>query len=164
MPIVYNSPNHRRLAVKRSYFIILPVAVAFISWIINWSGSLLHFLDLLSVVFMIALPLLIAMATYSPAEIVECFAVAFRKEGAEPAMIEKGIHFFSILRSYLIFSALIAFMIGFILIMATVEDLSRIGPYTSVAVVCIFYALVLILLVTIPFKAGLEKKKIEMGR
>ena len=150
--------------MKRSYFIVLPAAIAFISWTINWSGSLLYFLDLLSVVFMVALPLLIALATYSPAEIVDCFAVAFSKERVDIGRIEKGIHFFSILRSYLIITALIAFMIGFILIMATVEDLSQIGPYAAVAVVCIYYALLLILLVTIPFKAGLEKKKIEMGR
>jgi len=113
---------------------------------------------------MIALPLLVAMATYSPAEIVDCFAVAFRKEGADPAMIEKGMHFFSILQTYLIVTALLTFVIGIILIMTVSEDLSQIGPKTALAVVCIYYALLLMLLVTMPFKAGLEKKKIEMGR
>ena len=150
--------------MKRSYFIVAPAAIAVISWTIHESGSLIYFLDLLCVFFMIVLPLLMAMATYSPAEIVHCFVVAFRKEGADPAMIEKGIHFFSILRSYLTVTALIAFMIGFILIMSEAEDLSRIGPKGALSLVSIFYALALMLAVTIPFKAALEKRKIQMGR
>ena len=150
--------------MQRSYFIVAPAAIAVISLTIYLGGSLIRFLDLLCVFFMITLPLLMAMATYSPAEIVDCFAVAFRKEGADPAMIEKGIHFFSILRSYLTVTALIAFMIGFILIMSVAEDLSRIGPKMALSLICIYYALLLMLLVTIPFKAGLERKKIEMGR
>jgi hypothetical protein len=150
--------------MKRSYFIMVPAAIAIICWVILEGGGRLGlFMDYLGMLLMIPVPLFMAMATYSPAEIVDCFAVAFRKEGADPAMIEKGIHFFSILQKYLIVAALLTFMIGFILIMATLEDLSRIGPYAAVAVVCIYYALALMLLVTIPFKAGLERKKIEMG-
>ncbi|MFC1545049.1 hypothetical protein ACFL4X_02690 [Gemmatimonadota bacterium] len=113
---------------------------------------------------MIALPLLMAMSTYSPKEIGECFAVAFKKECADSAMIEKGIHFFGLLRTYLIVTALMTVMIGFILIMATVKDMSTIGPKWAVAAICLYYALALMLLVTIPFKAGLQKRKIEMSR
>ena len=150
--------------MKRSYFIVVPAAIAVICWVIHVSGDLIVFVDAAGLLLIVALPLLMAMATYSPAEIVDCFAVAFRKEGADPAMIEKGIHFFSILRSYLIVTALITFMIGFILIMSVAEDLSRIGPKGAMSLLCIYYALALMLLVTIPFKAGLERKKIEMGR
>ena len=150
--------------MKRSYFIVVPAVIAIVCWVIHECGDLNYFVDYAGTLLIIALPLLMAMATYSPAEIVECFAVAFRKEGADPAMIEKGIHFFSLLRKYLIVTALLTFMIGFVLIMATLEDLSGFGPKWAIAALCIYYALFLMLLVTIPFKAGLEKKKIEMNR
>jgi hypothetical protein len=150
--------------MKRSYFITAPTVIAVICLGICTSGDINTFLDAAGIFMIILLPLLMAMATYSPAEIVECFAVAFRKEGADLAMIEKGIHFFSLLRSYLTVTALLTFMIGLILIMSVAEDLSQIGPKFAIGIVCIFYALELILLVTIPFKAGLEKKKIEMSR
>jgi len=150
--------------MKRSYFIVVPAAIAFICWVIHVSGSLIYFLDLAGLFLIVTLPLLMAMATYSPAEIVDCFAVAFKKEGADPAMIEKGIHFFSLLRKYLIVTALLTFMIGFVLIMSVLEDLLKIGPKMAMSLLCIYYALFLMLLVTIPFKAGLERKKIEMSR
>ena len=79
--------------MKRSYFIVVPAAIASICWVIHVSGDLIVFVDLAGLFLIVTLPLLMAMATYSPAEIVDCFAVAFRKEGADPAMIEKGIHF-----------------------------------------------------------------------
>ena len=150
--------------MKRSYFIVVPAAIAIICWVIYVSGGLIVFVDDAGLLLMIPLPLLLAMATFSPAEIVDCFAVAFRKEGADLAMVEKGIHFFSILQTYLIVTALLTFMIGFILIMSRLVDLSGFGHKMAVAEICIFYALFLMLMVTIPFKAGLERKKIEMSR
>ncbi|MBT4511132.1 MAG: hypothetical protein HOC20_02810 [Chloroflexi bacterium] len=153
--------------MKWSYFIVVLAAIAVICWVTYEGGSLIYFLDTASVLLIIVLPLLMLMATYSPAEIVGCFAVAFRKEGTDLDMIEKGIHFFSLLRSYLIVTALFSFMIGFILIMANsvgTDKLSQFGGKIAISVIPIHYALALMLLVTIPFKAGLEKKKIELSR
>ncbi len=151
--------------MRWSYFIVLLLTLAVLGWVALLAGSGVgSFLDIPSLLVVLVPALLMSLASYGLSEMGSYFALAFKKEGAAPVALEKGIHFFDTLQTYFKISAAIAFSMGLILILATLDDLSKIGPYLAVAVISVLYACVLALLLTVPFRTALEKKMIELGQ
>lgn len=116
------------------------------------------FLSLPSLLVVVLISLFLSLCTFSPAEIVRYFAIAFRKEGSEESELRAGIVFFRSLQWYLIAAGLIGFFIGFITIMAGLNSASSIGGGLAIALLTVLYSLLLAAGVAVPFRAGLERK------
>jgi len=150
--------------MKKTYiFIILIAMVILVLAIYIGSGSIPLFLSAPSIMLTLILSLLLTLSTFSPSEIVDFFMIAFRKNTTNIPKIRNGIHFFKTFQSYLILSALFSFIMGIILILANLDDPEKIGPGIAVALLTIFYSLVLMLLITTPFKAGLRRMLNEIS-
>ncbi len=116
------------------------------------------FLNLPSFLIVLLLSLFLSLCTFSPAEIVHYFVIAFRKQAGEESELRAGIVFFRALQWYLIAAGLIGFFIGFITIMAGLQSASSIGAGLAIALLTVLYSLLLAAGVAVPFRAGLERK------
>lgn len=151
--------------MRKSYYLAVLLTMAVLVWATVLAGAgVSSFLDIPSLIMVLLPALLMSLATYGPAEMGSYFAAAYKNEGADTVTLEKGILFFRTLQSYFKISAVIAFIMGLILTLSTLEDVSQLGSYIAVSVISVLYAFVLALLVTQPFRIALEKKRIELGR
>ncbi|MCE5271180.1 hypothetical protein LLH00_07840 [bacterium] len=150
--------------MRWSYLVVALLTLLVLGWAMRMGGEIMMAVDLPSLALVLAPALLMSLATHGPAEMAGCFAVAFKKEGVEPAALEKGILFFKTLQAYFTISAVISFLMGLIILLASAEDYATICPGLAVSIISVLYAYLLALLVTVPFRTALEKKKIELGR
>lgn len=146
--------------MKKSFFIVLPVSVGML--MLTMSAGWGVFLNIPSLLLSVFLSLLLCLNTFSPYEILGYFSIAFKKDTSDLRKIKNGIHFFSLLQSYLILSAIVSFVMGIIIILVHTTDPDAYFPGLAVALLVILYSLMVILVITTPFKSGLRRMQEEI--
>ncbi len=152
--------------MKKSYFIYIPIVLAILFIIVPMvmRCSLLLFIDIGSFIITIILSILLSLCTFRTSEIISYFITVLKKDTPSLIKIKNGIHFFKALQSYLIFSALVGFIIGMIIVLAGFDDPKKLGPGIALSLLTILYSSSFILIIITPFKAGLIKMLNEISQ
>lgn len=142
--------------MKRFYPVAIVAFVGLTILAIVLAGAPLgSYFSVASLLIVVLLPAVLLRATHSFAEI----GAAFRapRTGGENDL-RVAIAFFGALGRYLLWSGFLATMIGVIALLSNLGDTSRIGYGAAIALLTVFYSIVLNLLVALPFRYAAEKK------
>jgi len=152
--------------MKKGYLIYLMSALAIIALAIVFArGDFLPFFDAPCIMLVFAPTVLMLLSHYSPSEIVHVFRTAMKGSESDRDELMDAYNFFDEAQRLMYTIALLAFILGVALMllsysdknpqMITGEQFSR-GLVTSV--ICIIYAMITVMLVTIPFKGAIQRK------
>ena len=105
-------------------------------------GTVLIFFDALSLFFVFGSSIVFTLAHHSASEVWDAFAAATGKNNIPPADMKKAIATLSTARVVTSSSGLLGSLIGFVKMLASMDDPSAIGPAMAVAVLSVLYAVV----------------------
>jgi len=125
-------------------------------------ASMAVYVNLPSFLMVIGISGVIMLFSWDLKTIGRCFRAVFSKSATDQD-IKLGIVFFPALTKYFFLSAAIGTGTGLIAILANLSDNRAIGQVVALALLCIYYSLVLTLLVTLPFGTSLRRRLIEQG-
>ena len=155
--------------MKKSYlvFAILSFMMVLVAMFMG-GESLFVYLDFASLFMVVLITVFLLLTNYSPLEIVQAFTIGFKKEGIDKKELKKSINLFESLGKYLILSAILGTITGFIAMAAYyARDTKNLGTGdwaggSALAIITILYSLIFYMIVAIPFKNGLKNKLIEI--
>lgn len=129
-------------------------------WVQNmWIPS--GFFQLPSIIATFGLTFVILLTQYSLREIINHFRRAFDKTDFDAAGIEESIRFFKTTRDLMIAAGVfgtVAFCVG---MLSDMRDPLHIGRYFDMMQLCVFYPVVTIFFITVPFTGALKKRLAE---
>ena len=105
-------------------------------------GTALIFFDALSLLFVFGSSILFTLAHHSASDVRDAFGAATGKKDLPPSEIMKAIATLSTARVVTSSSGLLGSLIGFVKMLASMDDPSAIGPAMAVAVLSVLYAVV----------------------
>ena len=153
--------------MNKVYFpmVILALCAIAVSIFINAGsmGPILHYLRPDSFLFVFVLTAAMSLSTFSFAEMGKFFKISFQ-ERAEPAELNRALVFFRSLQSYTIISGFTGTFVGMIGMLSTIKDKAAIGTGLSLAFLTVLYALVLNLMLIVPFKTAIKKRLHQSDR
>jgi flagellar motor component MotA len=155
--------------MKKSYliFAILTLLVVLGTTIMG-GESILIFLDIPSMLMVCLISIFLLLTNYSPSEIVLAFTIGFKKEELNRKDLQKSINLFDSLGKYLILSAILGSITGFIAMASYYSrDTNNLGSGdwaggSALAILTIVYSLIFYMLIAVPFKNGLKNRLIEI--
>jgi len=149
--------------MKKSYLIY--VLIAFGLWILAIAlarGNHLIFVDPLTAMIIVVIPMFIMLSHFGPGEIINSFFLAWRGNGAGKEF-KNAILFFETAQKLMYASGVIGLVCGIVLMMDAypmkTEFFAR-GFGTTI--LSIMYPALMASLVTLPFRSALQKKLNEM--
>lgn len=149
--------------MRKSYVIVVIVSIGLFALGAVFAGtSILNYLNFPAFVVVMLPPLLFSFAAFGLSTFGRSFAVAFSGVVASKQELEIAKRLFGTLQKHFILTGLITTMIGLIAILANIEGADSIGGGLSVALITLFYSLVFVLAVTVPFKAAVGKRLVEI--
>ena len=145
------------------YFIsIILVFICILVAIISARSQILYFVHHISAILVLLPSAFLVLASYSFGEIGQAFTSAFKKRDSTPTELKNGLLFFKSLQTYLILSAVIATLIGFMSMLVDLKDKNLLASGIAVSLLSILYSLVLMMIITVPFRTGITKKLNEL--
>lgn len=151
--------------MKKSYLAVILIFGGFLFltfWLSVGIDTIGVYLDIPSVVLILVFAFVPLLATYSLEEMRNCFVIGFRKSGIAKVDIKNAILFFSSLQKYLILSGLLGTSVGTIALLTFLGSPGDVGKGMAMALLTAFYAVILSIILAVPFKAGLQKRLNEM--
>jgi flagellar motor component MotA len=134
----------------RRYLVSLFCALACIVFGIYASGgTLLVYVDIPSVLCVVCVTVAMLRSGYGFREMGAAFAAALSSRAEAPAL-ERAELFFAQMRRYLYVSGILSTFLGFIAMFRLFKDPERFMPNLAVALIVVFYALLLDLAVALP--------------
>jgi flagellar motor component MotA len=144
--------------MKKTYFLSIALTLGVFALGVIMAGTTLTTFANIPCLIVVTVPgLLMLLAGFTPAEIGRGFRTAFRPGELAEKDLRNGVLVFRTLQRYIVLSGAAAFMIGIIVVLATLEDPAKIGVGLAIALTSLFYSLLLMVLVTTPFAAAIEK-------
>lgn len=155
--------------MKKSYpiFAILSFMMVLVAMFMG-GESLFIYLDFTSLFMVVLITVFLLLTNYSPSEIILAFSIGFKKEVPDKKDLKKSINLFESLGKYLILSAILGTITGFIAMAAYyARDIENLGSDdwaggSALAIITILYSLIFYMIVAVPFKNGLKNRLIEM--
>jgi flagellar motor component MotA len=140
------------------HFLSVACALAIVGLVLVFSGGRIgSYFDLPSVIMVIGVPLSLLRAGWGFREMGAAFRNALSDRAAR-VELEDAAHFFQTARRYLLGSGLLAILLGTIAMLSNLGDLSKLGPNVAVALISIFYAVALGLLLCLPLEAAATRR------
>ncbi|MEC8025709.1 MAG: MotA/TolQ/ExbB proton channel family protein [Myxococcota bacterium] len=121
-------------------------------------GSPGSFFDAPSVIIVFAPTFLIAAAFYSPSGVLNALKTAVGTEPITPAEAQHNLNVMRTLRSLSTSSGIIGVLIGVVLMLANLDDPSKIGPAMAVALLSPLYGVMLAELIFRPMAHRIEDR------
>lgn len=151
--------------MKKGYFAAVAAALAvFAAAILVANGSFSWFIDMSSLAVVLLPAFFLSWGVFGLPGIGRAFAASFRKEGAAEGELRKALAFFDAILSYLLLSGLLGSLVGIISMVGRIDDLKSIGLGMAIALLSLWYALILILAVAVPFRSGIRRRLAEAGK
>ncbi len=149
--------------MKKSYFVYTLLSIGVFVLAIKFAGGWLRwFLDPATFVAFVCPLLFLLLAIFGPRAMVDAFRAAMGSGGTTKLEVKRAILFFtSAQKIFLLISALLTLsgiVMTFMGISGPKEVDNMVYFYFAMALLSIFYALLLMLIITIPFKAALKYK------
>ncbi len=149
--------------MKKTYFIYAVVCLTVFGLGIFFAkGNFSFFFNPFGLTIFIVPTFALLLAGFSPAEIIRAFAIALDKNSGSASEYKKSILMFDGIFNYILASALCAVILGFVLMLSHPKEPEKFGFGLAVCLLTILYALIMILVVVLPFKLALKKKLIEI--
>ncbi|MBI9100304.1 MAG: hypothetical protein JEY91_17610 [Spirochaetaceae bacterium] len=144
---------------KLRFFINMAIVILFlILGIILTGNSLTLYVDSASLILGIIIPYIIVSFVFTPRDQMKFKKEIFTPEGTgDKAELAKALIYFKSFKNLLIASSVTVTILGFIGIMANLEDRSSIGPNLAVMMIVPFYVAIFLLIVVEPLRAAAEK-------
>jgi flagellar motor component MotA len=149
--------------MKKMYIVYIIAVVALcVLGILIARGNLWWFYDPPSLMLTLGIVLLLLLGHFSPKEMIEAFRCAGAAAERSDAELKKALLFFETFHRLTIISGFMSFMLGLILFLAGMDlsDEKAAGPFMAVAVMTVLYALIIIMMITVPFQSAIKKKMI----
>ena len=148
--------------MKKTYVLSLILFLAIMGLAMILTGCVACFFDIGSLVMVLISAIIMILANYSIADIGKYFALGYRKEAVMPSELKDGILFFKSFQKYLAIAGGIGFFMGLIAMLATLDDPEKIGRGLALALITVLYAMFFSMIITVPFRTGLERKLNEL--
>jgi flagellar motor component MotA len=125
--------------------------------LISVGVSIFALLDLPSFIFVGIFPFLFVSTLYGFKDMALAFSIPFKKENTQDSLI-KALAFIQKYGYITWISGLIAVIIGFIGMMANLDDPAAIGPNLALCVISLLYSGIINVLIVIPFLLLIKKQ------
>ena len=150
--------------MKKSYFIFVVLCLGLLLLGVVFAGAKIGtYLSLPALVIVVFLPSFVVIGVYGLPTFFKSFRLAFQGNDATTEQLETGALLFKMLGGSVLLTGFITTMIGVIAMLANLMDAVEIGKMIAIALITLFYSLILIFLVAAPFKSACEKRLGEMG-
>jgi flagellar motor component MotA len=117
----------------------------------------LSFVDLPIFFIVGILPFLFISVLFGFKRIGSIFSIPFRKE-QDKAQLLNALNYFKILGKTIWYTSFLAIIIGAVGILRNLQDNSSIAPNVAIAILSIFYCLLLNIVIIIPFTVFIKKR------
>ena len=148
--------------MSRLYWMWLVIVFGLIVVAIVFAAGNLLFIDVPSMIVVLVPVLAMSFAAFSPREMRRSFHAAFSREAVEPGELKAASVFFAALSRYIILSGLIGVLTGIISLLGAIsrnpDVKSNAAGGFALLLVSAFYAIILLLVVAVPFRAAVDKK------
>jgi flagellar motor component MotA len=121
------------------------------------------FVDWASLMMVVVPAAVLSLAVFPPRVIGRSFRSAFARQEASEADLRQAVTFFRFLERMLLLSGFIAALIGIVTILSQLRSVEVIGKGFALLLISVFYSLVLMLLLAVPFRAAVERRLAEKG-
>ncbi|PKL37368.1 MAG: hypothetical protein CVV44_17195 [Spirochaetae bacterium HGW-Spirochaetae-1] len=146
--------------MKKSYMAYAPLTLGvFAAGILIGGADLRVFWDPPSLMIVFLPVIFLLLSVFGPSGIVDAFRAAFDETPSKSEVL-KGIAFFSMATRIILLSGFMGTLMG---VLMTLYGISKsqdipVAFYIVIASQTVCYAVVMVLIVTVPFKSALEKK------
>ena len=147
-----------RIVMKRYVISLLVFFAGFCSATIVSGGDLMNFVDIPTFFAVGLIPFLFVSVLFGFREMKAAYTTALQKE-PDVDRISKSQVFFNTFGTAIWIMGMIGVLNGFVLILANMEDKSKLGPNMALALLSIYHSGVLYLVVVLPFTLLLKKKQ-----
>jgi hypothetical protein len=154
--------------MKLRYFIYAPLAMGTFFLMIAVFGkvSLLLFWDVPSVIIVLCPLLFLLLAIFGPRAMVDAFRAVLGSGEATKLELKRAVLFFATAQKILLLIGLLGTLASFYCMVggysATLNSGNDYFLFLLVAFLTVFYAFILTMIVTVPFRAALESKLYEL--
>ena len=124
-------------------------------------GLSLVFVDCISFLLIFSFSTLASLTNYSFKEGWQMFRRAFGNRTFSLIEIQQAVLFFRNLGLYILLSGVLGFIAGVIFMMVNLEDTSSVGPNMAVALLALFYAVVIRQFFIQPLLNSLEQRALD---
>lgn len=151
--------------MKKTYLLLFAIALALLAAAVLFGGAGIAIaLDLPSLIFVAGLALTVSLMGGSFRDIGGYYRVVFKNAGeADTVLLKRASAYFRTLRNTLIAAGFCGTLAGVIVMLSMLSDASTIGRGMALALITLFYAAILILLVALPFELAANKLLAEKG-
>jgi flagellar motor component MotA len=130
--------------------------------VLTSGGSVLHMLNWPSFVMVLVTALILALGNFRVAEMGGYFSMGMRRDRVSRREALDALAFFDALGRYVITSGILGTLIGAIVMLANLGDVTRLGSGAALALITILYALIILIGVVVPFRTGVRRKLAEL--
>ena len=152
--------------MNRYYFIALVLVLGVLALGIVFAAARLNaFLDYPCLIMVVVPPALLCLAAFPPRVVGRSFLVAFARQEASEADLHQAVVFFRFLERSALVAGFIGALIGIVAILSQLREVevAKLGQGFALLLITVFYALVLMLVVTVPFRAAVERRLAAKG-
>ncbi len=150
--------------MNRFYFAAAALALGVLALGTVFAAARLNlFLDYPSLIMVIVPAAVLCLAAFPPRVIGKSFVVAFSRQAATEQELRQAAVFFMSLQRFFLLSGAIGALIGIVTILAQLQEvaMAKIGQGFALLLITVFYALVLTLVLAVPFRAAVERRLAE---
>jgi len=145
--------------MKKSYFVSVLLSLGLIvAAIITAGADILAFLSIPAFIATVFLPVFVTIGVFGLSAFFSSFRLAFHGSEAAVDELKAAFSLFKMLGNSILLTGFITSMIGFITILASLFGKDEVGSAIALALMTLFYSLILFLLVALPFKTAIEKR------
>jgi len=150
--------------MNRFYFVaVVLVLGVLVLGMVFAAAQPLVFIDIPGLVMVVVPTLVLCLATFPPRVIGRSFTVAFIRQPASEPELRQAAVFFRSMERYLLLSGLIGAIIGIVTMLTLLLDVAKFGQGLAILLLTVFYAVLLMLVLAIPFRTAVERRLAEKG-
>ena len=135
---------------------VIAVLAMIVLAIVLSGGVVGVFVSFPSVIMVFGITIALTLASHRPSEIRTAFVAAHAS--TNPAELRLAVAFFTALQRYGLWAGFLSTMLGAIVLLANLGDASHVGAGAAIALITVFYAIVFLLVVVLPYRAAAEKR------
>jgi len=149
--------------MKRTYFLMGILCIGMlVLGVVFAGGTFGMYVNAPALIIVVLLPSFIVSGVFGPRTYFRSFRLAFAGTEATVEELKTGVALFSLLGKSYLLTGFITTMIGIVAILGELKETSELGIPVAIALLTLFYSLILVFLVAAPFKVGHERKLLEL--
>ena len=144
--------------MKKQYFLCVLLICGVFTAAMALVDGFIYFFDLPSILFLLIPVFLVLLSHFSPAEMAGAFRSAMAGYEATEKELSDSLLFFKTMQKALLVVSALGFLTGLIVLAGIKSDAATFRNGLGVAILIVYYAAALVMLVALPFKSAVKKK------